>query len=132
MALLESKFIITMGLDLYFNRVKSDQIGYFRKVNFLVGFFEEVCGLEIPNLQDVYITKEMVKELYDRCKQVLEDNSKAEELLPTYPGFFFGNYNYDDWYFKDVKEVKEYVEEMLLPAFDELDPNEQITFQIWY
>jgi hypothetical protein len=30
-----------MGLDLYFHRVKRKEIGYFRKVNFLVAFFEK-------------------------------------------------------------------------------------------
>lgn len=40
-----------------------------------------------------------IDELLVKCKQVLEDHSLAETLLPT------GNTEYNDWYFDDVKEV---------------------------
>ena len=37
------------------------------------------------------------------CDKVLDDNSLAEELLPTRSGFFFGSTDYDEWYFEDIK-----------------------------
>lgn len=76
------------------------EVAYFRKVNFLLPFFEygENCSrLEIDGYK--------IDELLVKCKQVLEDHSLAEELLPTQGGFFFGNTEYNDWYFDDVKEV---------------------------
>lgn len=74
----------------------------------------------------------MVKDLLSRCNEVLNDHSKASELLPTCAGFFFGSTDYDEWYFIDVKKVKEYIEETLLPTFDELEPYESIYFETWY
>ena len=76
------------------------EVAYFRKVNFLLPFFEygENCSrLEIDG--------DKIDELLVKCKQVLEDNSLAETLLPTQGGFFFGNTEYNDWYFYYVKEV---------------------------
>jgi hypothetical protein len=41
--------------------------------------------------------------------EVLEDHSKASELLPTAIGFFFGSTDYDEWYFKDLEYTKEVI-----------------------
>lgn len=76
------------------------EVAYFRKVNFLLPFFE--YGENCSRLE-IYEYK--IDELLDKCKQVLEDHSLAETLLPTQDGFFFGSIEYDDWYFDDVKEV---------------------------
>ena len=121
-----------MGLDLFFHKTKTKEIGYFRKVNFLIPFFKSQLGREIPNLRKVTIDKEDAEELLRRCSAVLDDHSKAEELLPTQEGFFFGNTDYDDYYFKDVERVRDYVKDTLLPEFDKLDSDESIQFEIWY
>lgn len=123
-----------MGLDITFNLTKSSEIGYFRKVNFLVSFFEEVCKQPIENLVPVEITKYDCKDLLDRCNKVLESKTEkvSKELLPTCPGFFFGSYEYDENYYKDVESVRHYLIETLIPMFDELDANEKIEFEIWY
>lgn len=120
-----------MGLDIFFTKKKSKQIGYFRKVNFLVRFFKDK-GYDVANQIDFEINKEMCKELLDRCEQVLNDNSKAEELLPTMGGFFFGSTDYDEYYFGDVGIVRDYINNVLLPEFDKLGDNEYITFGTWY
>ena len=107
-------------------------IGEFRKVNFLIPFFESQLGYKIENLCKVKIAKENAEELLRRCSAVLDDHSRAEELLPTQEGFFFGNTDYDDYYFRDVERVRDYVEGTLLPEFDKLDSDESIQFEIWY
>jgi len=45
--------------------------------------------------------------------QVIEDSTVAEKLLPTQPGFFFGSYEYDEWYLNDVVETREWILRML-------------------
>ncbi len=122
-----------MGLDLYFNRSKktSEEIGYFRKVNFLVCFFERL-GYTIENCVPVEINKGDAEDLLDTCNEVLENHDKAEKLLPTTEGFFFGTYDYDEYYFDDVKEVRDYVKNTLLPEFNKLEDDEYIEFEIWY
>lgn len=118
-----------MGLDIFFEKHKI--VGYFRKVNFLVKYFEEL-GFDVENQTPLYITKEQAVELRNRCRSVLDDHSLAEELLPTMSGFFFGGTDYDEYYFDDVEQVLKYCEETLLPMFDNLGERESIYFSTWY
>lgn len=118
-----------MGLDINF--IKTKKIGYFRKVNFLVRFFES-RGYDIDNMTLISIDREDAEELLERCHMVLEDHSRADELLPTTSGFFFGNTEYNEEYFQDVREVKNYIRFILLKEFDNLKDDEEINFNIYY
>jgi len=120
-----------MGLDIFINKVKTKRLGYFRKVNFLVKYFQDL-GFDVQNQTPFTFDKEIARDLLNRCKQVLKDHSKAEELLPTMDGFFFGSTEYDGYYFDNVKLVKEYIQRRLLPEFDNLDKDEEIEFATWY
>lgn len=120
-----------MGLDIYFEKRKTAGIGYFRKVNFLVKYFEDL-GFDVENQTPLRITKDQVRELRNRCQCVLDDHDLAEELLPTMDVFFFGSTEYDEYYFKNVKEVLDYCNDELLPIFDELQDDEGVYFLTWY
>lgn len=122
-----------MGLDISLNlrNRASSEIAYFRKVNFLVRFMESYYGKEVENCIPFEINKDGIVELKDRCEKVLKDHTLAKELLPTQEGFFFGNTEYNDAYYKDVALVLEKCDE-ILECFDELQPDEYITFDIWY
>ncbi len=120
-----------MGLDIFINKVKRKEIGYFRKVNFLVAFFEKK-GYDVNNQVPLEFEKGTAKELLDLCNQVLEDHNKAEELLPTMDGFFFGSTDYDAWYFEDVELVRDWVRDTLIPEFDTIGEHEYIEFDTWW
>lgn len=120
-----------MGLDIFFTRKKSTQIGYFRKVNFLVKYFEDK-GMDVENQRPLEIFKEDVEELAENCRKVLENHNLAEELLPTCEGFFFGPTEYNNDYFECVQRVLDFVEGELIPEFEELSNSESIYFEIWY
>lgn len=120
-----------MGLDIYFVKKTEQEIGYFRKVNFLVKFFED-RGFDTPNQTPLKISRKDAEELLDRCNKVLEDHSLAKDLLPTMEGFFFGSIEYDNYYFEDVKYVRYFVKNTLLPEFDKLESNETIYFETWF
>lgn len=120
-----------MGLDIYVTKVKHREIGYFRKVNFLVAFFEKK-GFDVQKQTPFAFDKEVAEELLDLCNQVLEDHSKAEELLPTMGGFFFGSTDYDEYYFQDVELVRDWVKDTLIPEFDTIGENEYIEFNTWW
>ena len=120
-----------MGLDVFITKKRRSKIGYFRKVNFLVKFFEKK-GFDVSNQTPLVIKKEDAEELLYRCEEVLLDRSKGPELLPTMSGFFFGSTDYDNYYYDDVEAVRDYVKDKLLPEFDTLEEEENIYFEIWY
>lgn len=120
-----------MGLDLFFSKTRTDELGYFRKVNFLVKYFEGL-GFDVEDQIPININKYDAEDLLNRCDLVLEEPDKAPELLPTMDGFFFGNTDYNEHYFYDVKKVRDFLKDILIPEFDNLDENEQITFATWY
>ena len=108
-----------MGLDIYFTRKKTNEIGYFRKVNFLVKYFENK-GMDVENQRPLEIFKEDVEELAENCRKVLENHDLAEELLPTCSGFFFGGTDYDEFYMSDIINTIEIIERVLKETnFDE-------------
>lgn len=120
-----------MGLDIYFSKCSYKEIGYFRKVNFLVKFFEDK-GFFVSNTTEFEVTKEDVLDLLDKCEEVLANPDRANILLPTREGFFFGSIQYDSGYFDDVAEVKNYITNILLPELENLKDNEYINFNISY
>jgi len=104
-------------------------IGYFRKVNFLMAFFNyyENCSFK-------KVSKAELEDLRERCYKVLHAPKKerqevAEDLLPTQSGFFYGSTEYDNYYFDDVKEVKKWVEEVIENLNDE---TEEVLMYCWY
>ena len=120
-----------MGLDIFLTKKKCSEIGYFRKVNFLVNFFKKK-GFDVPNQIPLAIKREDAEELLSKCEEVLKDHSKGPELLPTMSGFFFGSTDYDNYYYDDVEAVRDYVKDKLLPEFDTLEEEENIYFETWY
>lgn len=92
---------------------KQEQIAYWRKANQIRGWFQELLGEESNGVCKGKISKEDIDNLLDTCKQVLEDHSLAEKLLPVTEGFFFGSYEYDEYYFEQIKETVEICERVL-------------------
>lgn len=113
-----------MGLDVTFYKAKRGEtdnmkeVAYFRKVNFLVKYFQYEKNL---SLEKIFIPK--VQLLLDYCTKVLEDKNEetSKKLLPTQGGFFFGSTEYDQWYYEDVKRVYETFKEILNNLSDDED-----------
>lgn len=107
-----------MGLDSFVSRTGKENteytddsledVGYFRKVNFLHLWVEEnLNNGESTNCEFIEIPKAKLDELIDSLRKVRNDNSLAAELLPSCSRLFFGSINYDDWYFKNIDEALE-------------------------
>jgi hypothetical protein len=43
----------------------------------------------------------------------VKDPSTAKELLPTSSGFFFGSYDYDEYYVDDIKNTIDIITKVL-------------------
>lgn len=95
------------------------------------------CGLYIVAEEDLILLNEICKRVLDSSQLVkgkiingyiIEENGKvpiyengayikdpriARELLPTTQGFFFGSYEYDEYYLRDVKNTYDITKKVL-------------------
>ena len=155
-----------MGLDIFFHKRTYNQhnpnepisidedgekhyeempeIAYFRKVNFLMSFFDyyEKCEDE-GNMEGdccyVPISEDEISALIDACSETIKRRKEIEKAvkegididdLPLQPesGFFFGSTDYDEWFFEDVKEVKKKFKAIL----SDLKDDEEVFMYAWW
>jgi hypothetical protein len=90
-----------------------EEIGYWRKANAIHKWFVDNCQDGVDDCRDAWVGEESLNELLDLCEKVKADNSLAEELLPSAQGFFFGNTEYDEWYFNSIDNTIEILKEAL-------------------
>lgn len=79
------------------------EIAYWRKVNAVHKWFVDNVQDGNDNCERYYVSFDQLSELVDTCRKVLEDNSRAGELLPPTEGFFFGGTDLDEWYFQGLE-----------------------------
>lgn len=114
-----------MGLDINIKTKKHDDD--FRKHNYLFRWVESRIGT-IENEETYLLSKDDIQSLLNDINTVLDDHSKAEELLPTQSGFFFGNTEYNNDYFEDL----EYAKNTLSAMIDDWEEGEDAEFWAWW
>ena len=115
-----------MGLDITIT-IKNTSHD-FRKRNWLMPFVENAICHEVESCEDYELSKETMRDLLDRIDKVLADHDLAEELLPTQDGIFFGETKYDEWYFKNLQDAKDQLEDDV----KSMDDDETATFWSWW
>lgn len=90
-----------------------EEAGYWRKANQIHRWFVENVQNGVDNCGEYYVSGSDLRKLLELCKQVEADNSLAESLLPSASGFFFGGTEYDEWYFNDISNTIQILEEAL-------------------
>jgi hypothetical protein len=105
-------------------QVKSFKIWacYWRKANQIHEWFvQNVQGGE-DDCRPYNVSMEDIRLLVKLCKDVLADHSKAEEYLPTQEGFFFGNTDYDEYYYQDLEDTIKNLEPFITdPSWESWD-----------
>lgn len=89
------------------------EVGYWRKCNQVHKWFVDNVQAGKDDCGEYYVDHALIKDLYKICKEIQEDPKKAEDLLPSYPGFFFGTYDYDEYYMKDIQHTIDILEPLL-------------------
>ena len=89
------------------------EVGYWRKANQIHRWFVENCQKGKDECQIAYVTRNQLKQLLELCEKVLKNKKKAKELLPAHEGFFFGGYEYDEYYFDGLEETIEIIKKGL-------------------
>ena len=90
-----------------------EEVGYWRKANQIHQWFVDNVQGGVDDCRDAYVERDKLEELLNLCKIVSIDKDKAEQLLPTASGFFFGGTGYDEWYYEQINETIEILEEAL-------------------
>jgi hypothetical protein len=100
-------------------------VGYWRKANAIHNFFVVNVGEEIDDCREMWVDRDVLVDLRDRCMEVLYDNfgkvntsDRMEEMakeveLETVSGFFFGDTEYGEWYREDLKLTIEICDHVL-------------------
>jgi hypothetical protein len=101
-----------------------EEVGYWRKANQIHRWFVENVQNGVDNCGEYSVSKSELETLRNICTEVLNDHSKAEELLPSASGFFFGNTDYDEWYYNDVQHTIEIIDKII----GETNPNQDIYY----
>jgi hypothetical protein len=89
------------------------RVGYWRKANHIHKWFVDNVQDGEDNCADYYVSREALEELRRRCQQVLDFRHLAVDNLPTASGFFFGNTDYDEYYFQDVERTVKFIDAAL-------------------
>ena len=89
------------------------EAGYWRKANQIHNWFVQNAQDGEDDCRSACVSREQLTELRESCQKVLDNNELAEKLLPRAEGFFFGNKEYDQWYFEQLKETIEVIDNAL-------------------
>jgi hypothetical protein len=89
------------------------QAGYWRKANHIHKWFVDNIQNGEDNCNRYYVDREQLAELSDICRQVINKEANAIDVLPTESGFFFGNTEYDEYYMEVLKNTVEIIEKCL-------------------
>lgn len=90
-----------------------ETVGYWCKANQIHNWFVENVQDGVDQCQYSLVSKEQLQELIQTLNEVLENPNKAEKLLPTVSGFFFGSTDYSPRYFDVLKNTKNIVTTVL-------------------
>lgn len=91
----------------------SYRAGYWRKANQIHKWFVDNVQEGNDNCGEYLVTTEQLERLLELVNEVLRNRDKANEVLPTANGFFFGSYTYDEGYFDDLIQTKAIIENVL-------------------
>ena len=89
------------------------QVAYWRKANQIHKWFVDHVQNGKDDCGDYYVSREQLQLLLDTCKIVLIDREEASQLLPVQEGFFFGSYEYNEYYFGDLQDTIDQIERIL-------------------
>jgi len=102
-----------VGTDLKVNEIKAEA-GYWRKANQVHRWFVKNVQNNTDDCGYYEVSRQDLMDLRDLCQRVITDKSLAPVEFPTTSGFFFGETDYDDWYYQDLQQTVEIVDRALL------------------
>lgn len=118
-----------MGLDMYLYKLpqgdknQEQQVMYWRKSNAIHRWFTQ--DAKEDNTTEFSKNIEDIKRLQGMCANSF---NKKEIVLETSSGFFWGSTSYDDWYWEDIKETAESLENVI----NDHEEGDEYVYYAWY
>ena len=95
-------------------RKASEELMHWGKANQIRQWFVNHTELQCDdNNRYIPLTKEILISLRNDCNKVLANHNLAKELMPTSSGYWFGNTEYDEGYFYDLKYTADNIDSLL-------------------
>ncbi|HAQ08578.1 MAG TPA: hypothetical protein DCR24_14065 [Bacillus bacterium] len=82
------------------------ELAYWRKANQIHHWFVESVQDGKDDMSHYEVNRDHLLELHDRCLEVLDRKTPADDVLPTRPGPFFGDTGYDQYYFHEINRTR--------------------------
>ena len=92
---------------------------YWRKANAIHNWFVKNVQDGIDDCKEYHVPADKLKLLLDVVNDVLERKETPAEALPTSSGFFFGEADYNEWYWEGLTRTKEDLTALLLDFGDD-------------
>jgi hypothetical protein len=92
------------------------QVAYWRKANHIHKWFVDHVQNGNDDCEEYRVSRDQLQLLLDNCKLVLMNKEEAKTLLPRQEGFFFGSYEYDEFYWQDIQDTIDQLEKILNAA----------------
>ena len=89
------------------------EAGYWRKANQIHHWFVQNVQDGEDDCRSAYVSQEKLTELRELCQRAIDNPEQAHLILPRTEGFFFGNKEYDQWYFEQLKDTIEVIDNAL-------------------
>ena len=100
----------------------SEEVAYWRKANHIHNWFVQNLQDGVDECQYVFAEEDDLRCLLALCNEVFDkkDDVFSKEKLPCVAGFFFGDVEYNEFYYSAVEETIEMLEKILeLTNFEE-------------
>lgn len=102
--------------------------GYWRKAHAVHRWFVESVQNQVDDCGRYEVSREHLQSLLECCIAVLDARKDeeiavetAESYLPIGVGFFFGEPEFNDYYYEQLKYTKELLTRLLSPEFNDYD-----------
>ena len=101
---------------------------YWRKANQVHGWFVHNVQGGTDDCGSYNVQLEQLEQLINEAQAVIDKPERAPDRLPPVEGFFFGSYEVDEWYIKDLEYTVDRLTSLVKKARELVDEGVYVDF----
>jgi hypothetical protein len=109
----ESPSVIEGFTDTSKVREIKEEVGYWHKANQIHRWFVQNVQDGNDDCQEYEVSLDDLKTLRNNCIFALQNRSITDSVLPIQSGFFFGSYEYNEFYFYQLDETIKIIDSVI-------------------